>query len=63
MFKAVTSYRAGGSRTYGYVLLWASDKPRPSYMLSRHMHWYRYKADAVFAAARLNKSLEGGVAC
>ena len=63
MFKAVTSYRAGGSRSYGYVLLWASNKPRPGYMLFQHMHWYRHKADAMQGAERLNKSLEGGAAC
>ena len=57
MFKIVTSKRVGGSRSYGYVLLWASHEPRPGYMLHQYMHWYRYKRDAVEGMNRMNRSL------
>ena len=57
MFKVVQSNRVGGSRGYGYVLLWASHEPRPGYMLHQYMHWYRLKRDALEGAARINKSI------
>lgn len=58
MFKPITAKRAGAPRGYGYVLLWASNQPRPAYMLRPHMHWYRYKADALEGAARMNRSIQ-----
>lgn len=64
MFQVVTSKRAGASRGYGYVLLWASSEPRPAYMLQRFVHWYRYKRDAVEGMHRMNRSLGlGGASC
>ena len=62
MFKVVTSKRVGGSRSYGYVLLWASSEPRPGYMLWQHVCWYRYKSDATRGAAVHNAALNKGAA-
>lgn len=60
MFKVVQSNRVGGSRNYGYVLLWASRETKPGYMLHQYMHWYRYKRDALEGAERMNKTLLKG---
>lgn len=57
MFKVVQSNRVGGSRNYGYVLLWASRETKPGYMLYQYMHWYRYKRDALEGAERINRAL------
>lgn len=62
MFKVVTSKSVGGSRNYGYVLLWASHEPRPGYMLQPYMHWYRYKRDALVGADRMSRA-HGGASC
>jgi len=63
MFKVVTSKSAGGSRKYGYVLLWDSSKPRPGYMLWQHVCWYRYRHDAIRGAAVHNAALGEHVTC
>lgn len=60
MFKVVQANHVGGSRNYGYVLLWASHKAKPSYMLHQYMHWYRLKRDALEGAKRMNKTLLWG---
>lgn len=44
-------------RTYGYSLRWTTDKPKPSWMISNHIYWYKYKRDAIKSANETNEDL------
>lgn len=56
MFKAITQFKATGERG-GYTLQWQGEN-KPSYICGKNNTccWYKFKADAMQAASRLNGS-------
>lgn len=56
MFVAITQFKATGEKG-GYTLQWQGPN-KPSYICGKNntMCWYKFKADALDAASRLNGS-------